>query len=262
MNCKDCDKSFCSLECHSLEHNKVAVENREDGNVIKIETKPIERVVKITSVINHRLVFVRPADSRDETEFVRLSCDIMKYAKQTDTLQSMPPVGTYVLANFGYYQRALVLKHVNKTKVAVAFIDFGNVETVDFHHLKMMPEQLKDVKRFATKVALSKINDPLMNDKTLKVLYDYLIRDAELEIKIAPKTDCTEVTTATLRADQWINELIDAANKADIVLPKLSGSQVNIDRNSCRSFDARILIDCITFRLVKLIKNTSTASKC
>lgn len=214
MTCKVCDKSTCSLECHATRKNEIAVGKDDKANdELALVARQIGKHVKLTAVINHRLVFVRPAGAQDEVEFARLQCDTAKYAKNAETMRVSPAVGAFVLAQFGgYYQRGLVLKQVADTKVAVAFIDFGNVDTIDIHELKAMPDQLKQIKRFATKIALSGIDDDLMNDKALTILYDYLIHDVELQIEIAPKNVPTEVITAKLRADQWLNELINSLN--------------------------------------------------
>lgn len=209
-----------------------------------MNARKIEKHVKLTAVINHRLVFVRPADDHDEVEFARLLCDTAKYAKNADHLACLPAVGSYVLAKFGYYQRAFVLKRINDTQVLVAFIDFGNVETVDFRELKAMPNELKQIKRFATKIALSKVEQDLMNNNALETLYDYLARDAELEIEIAPKGEPNEVTTAKLRADQWINELVNACNIDGIKLLKKTPSIEN--RVKYRA-NIRMLIESINF---------------
>lgn len=185
-----------------------------------IQARKIEKYVKLTAVINHRLVFVRPAGGNNEVDFARLMCDVVKSARNAETLTAMPKVGSFVLAKFGFYQRALVLKIVSVTQAVVSFIDFGNVEVLDFHEMKAMPSILKTIERFATKIRLSKIEHDLMNTNALKVLYDYLIRDTEMMIEIALEKDSNGETMASLRADKWINEQVHSSNINGITVPK------------------------------------------
>ncbi|XP_055323868.1 protein vreteno [Sitodiplosis mosellana] len=233
--CKNCNEPQCSLECHAAKQkqlNEAKPSNKIENEKImsprafllsssssvpgRIEAEPISKLqtVKITAVINHRLVFVRPADDQQEAAFVRLMCDTVKYARDAKAFQSLPSVGSLVLAKFDYYQRALVLKHVDNTKVAVAFIDFGNVEIRDFHELKAMPDELKNRKRFATKIRLNKIDDDFMNEKALKYLYNIMAHARELTIKFDSNDT---VPMAELRAsDKWVNQMINSLNIEDI----------------------------------------------
>lgn len=184
--------------------------------VVKINGRKIDKIVKITAVINHRMVFIRPATKGDDIEFVRLFLDTDRYAKDAANLTNMPTIGQWVLAKFDYYQRALVLKKVNETHVAVAFIDFGNVEIRDFHALKFMPEKLKDFNRFATRIELNGIDHDIMSDEALKVLYHYMAQDVELTFE----RDASNEGKGHLKAsDKWINQLVNKMNTKDIVRP-------------------------------------------
>lgn len=222
--CKNCNEPQCSAGCHAAKHTKsldVAknAETKQPHVPERIKAVPIDRNVKITAILNHRLVFVRPAEDRDEKMFARLMCDTISCAKRADFLTSMPSIGSLVLAKFDYYQRALVLKRVDSTRVAIAFIDFGNVETRDYRELKFMSDNLKTKKRFATKIALSRIEDDLMNEKALEYLYNLLVFDVELSIKLGPKKT-NEVVPAELKSpDKWVNQLIHSMNIEDIKLP-------------------------------------------
>lgn len=231
--CKDCNEPQCSLECHAAKQTQLNEAKQSDKienekvtsprSLIpeRIEAEPIGKSqrVKITAVINHRLVFVRPADDEREAAFIRHIYDTVKCAKDAETLTTMPSIGTLVLAKFDDYHRALVLKRIDDTKVAVAFIDFGNVEICDFHELKVMPVELKNRKRFATKVRLNKINDDLMNEKALQYLYDLMAHGNELTIKFDLNDS---VSTAELKtSDKWVNQMVDGLNIEDIKVARI-----------------------------------------
>lgn len=220
--CSSCARPICSIECHEQANSQKEqdlVDATATGNLEYIKAQPIEQKVKITSVINNRLVFIRPADDFDNIEFARLEADTVEAAKNAPTFEMKPCVGSYVLARLGYYQRALVLKHVSETDVLLAFIDYGNVETFDYRDLKMMPDQLKKVKRFATKVALNDIDNRLMNVKTLKYLYDVLARDTELKVKFVKNNETGETTAALQASNRWVNQMINRLNTEKVEKP-------------------------------------------
>lgn len=213
--CKTCEKSQCSLECHAAECKKAKTNGEQVQNkfpISGIEAHKIKDAVKITTVLNHRLVFVRPATDSDDIAFARLNCDTVRSAMDANTLTCLPQVGSLVLAKFDYYQRAMVLKHLSSISVAVVFIDYGNVETRDFHELKIMPDKLKSVKRFASKFELSGIDHDIMDFAALKVLYRYMAHETELRIEMNESNRCVKLKTS----DKWVNELVNQRNALNI----------------------------------------------
>lgn len=227
--CKQCNEPQCSLECHAAKQKSSSETDQNSVSpkisLSRIEAEPIKNAVKITSVINHCSLFVRPVEDQQEIAFARLICDTVKCAKDAETYKCLPSIGSLVFAKFDYYQRALVLKHISASKVAVVFIDFGNVEIRDFDQLKVMPDELKQRKRFATKIRLNKIDNDLMNEKALKFLYGIMATDTELSIKI---DSSSLVAMADLKtSDKWVNQMVNSLNSEDIKVP-------NIKDMSCR----------------------------
>lgn len=219
--CKICDEPLCSSECHASRHEISKKEEDEKVSFVcnRIEAEPICQNVKITSIINHRLLFVRPAEYIREIAFIQLMNDIVKCAKDAESLKD-PTVGSLVLAKFDYYQRAMILKHIDEKTVAVAFIDFGNIEVCKVSELKILPEQLKKRKRFATKIRLSKINEDLMNEKALCYLYNIMVHDTELVIKTENTKDGVPMSELKT-SDKWVNQMINTLNIDDIILPTI-----------------------------------------
>lgn len=232
MMCKECNEPQCSLECHAAKHKKTS---ETDQNLVspkismsRIEAEPIKNAVKITYVINHCTLFVRPVDNQQEIAFARLICDTVIYAKDAETYKCLPSIGSLVLAKFDYYQRTLVLKHIDTSKVAVVFIDFGNVEIRDFSQLKIMPDELKKRKRFATKIKLNKIDNDLMNEKALKYLYGIMATDTELSIKI---DSSNLVPMADLKtSDKWVNQMVNSLNSEDIKVPNIKDMSYRVSK--------------------------------
>lgn len=230
--CKECNEPQCSLECHAAKHKHSSETDQNLASpkisMSRIEAEPIKNAVKITYVINHCTLFVRPVDNQQEIAFARLICDTVKCAKDAATYKCLPSIGSLVLAKFDYYQRALVLKHIDTSKVAVVFIDFGNVEIRDFCQLKVMPDELKKHKRFATKIRLNKIDNDLMNEKALKFLYGIMATDTELSIKI---DSSNLVPMADLKtSDKWVNQMINSLNSEDIKVPNIKDMSYRVGK--------------------------------
>lgn len=219
--CKNCDEPHCSLECHAAKYKKsndVVSKSKTITAPPQIKAFPINRTVKITAVINHRLVFVRPAEDQDEKRFARLMCDTVNCASTAEFLTKVPNIGSLVLAKFDHYQRALVLKVIDDTRVVVAFIDFGNIEIRNYRELKIMSEDLTKVRRFATKIRLSKVENDLLNKKALEYLHSLMILDVELSIKVDPEK-IDGVLTAELKSpEKWVNQLINSINIDNIII--------------------------------------------
>lgn len=219
--CKQCELTFCSLDCHEAKCKKTKeIDEKMSSVTLKspkifnlgnpLVSEPLGKTVKITYVVNHRMLFVRPADDKQEVAFVKLLNDTVKCAIDAKTYTSLPSVSSLVLAKFDYYQRALVLKHLNDTEVAVAFIDFGNIEIRKFSELKIMPTDLQNRKRFATKIQLKNINEDLMNVKSLEYLYHVMMYDIELKItkEIVDGKELCELKSS----EHWINQMVNDMN--------------------------------------------------
>lgn len=209
-NCKNCEKLQCSLQCHATACK--SPDKKHDPVQSGGKVQQIKNMVKITAVINHRLVFLRPGTDSDDIEFARINCDTVRCATDADTLTFLPQIGSLVLAKFDFYQRALVLKHVSNTTVAVVFIDYGNVETREFHELKALPEKLKTIKRFASKFALNNIEHDIINFAAVKVLYRYMAKETELRFELNVDNHSINLKAS----DKWVNELVNQMNIQNI----------------------------------------------
>lgn len=193
--CKNCERPYCSFECSNADREHVCAKNHnnnigsngfDNGKSTDRQMQPtkLNKIVRITCVINHRMVFVRPASVKDNEKFAKHINDVVIWSKRMPTLTNMPDIGSFVLAPFaGYYRRAIVLKCVPDTKVLVAFIDFGNIGMTDFNVLKAMPSELKRIEHFARKIALKDINYGLMNNESINYLYKLMAFDEDLTIE-------------------------------------------------------------------------------
>lgn len=234
--CGDCNARYCSLQCNETHAEHLAkccgnigdatdpAEDRQrtESGQQAIEARSTGKLVKITCVLGHRLVFVRPAAAEVDAEFVLLANDLAKYAKTGDHLKTMPAIGTVCLAELGgCYQRALVMKRTSRLDVVVAFIDYGNVERRLFTALKHIPEHLRRPKRFATKIALNQITEDLMNVAALEYLYNLMAYETELTIDTIGGIGPTNAAVASLFASHdWVNAKVNELNRRGISLKR------------------------------------------
>lgn len=218
--CRNCDAPFCSMLCEANDeiHKETCANGnvcelkdtvelnqmQDDDNSIELPTEWIEKSntrVKLTSFVDLKTVYVRPTNPDDDTKFIKLMNDVAKAAKTSGVLQT-PKNGLLVLALFeAVYHRALILKLLNENKAIVAFIDFGNVDTVDVTHMKIMPAELKKRPRSITKFILKNVPDALCNDNAVYILFDLLNKSAEMTVRfdepyVPGVTECDLVTAA------------------------------------------------------------------
>lgn len=207
--------------------DRLLAENEQQA----IRARPTGKTVKISCVLSHRLVFVRPATTDAEDAFVQLMNDIAKCAKADDHLRKMPAIGTLCLADFGgFYQRALVLKRISRLEVIVAFIDYGNVKRRLFTALKQIPDHLKQPECFATKITLKQIDEDVMNVAALNYLYNLMAYETELTMERIDDIGSTNAIVASLFASHdWVNAKVDKLNKQNISSKHSNSTGIKIE---------------------------------
>lgn len=212
-------RPYCSFECLDLDKKTTvqAIDDPVDAEIFEILPIELTRIVKITFVVNQRMLFVRPSDAYADAAFVKCINDTVKYAKKAENLKLMPKIGELVLAPCdNYYQRAIVLKKIPKDdQVAVAFIDFGNIEVIESATLKKISPELKQIKRFATKIILKDVNQDYLCDKALQYLYNLMVFDIELTIESSKIEN--DILIADLRDKDYVSRTLNALNSKEII---------------------------------------------
>lgn len=143
--------------------------------------------VKITFADNCRTIFVRPAEGKDNTDYLSTIKSCRKKADEARSLDAVPTVGLILLAPYeGEFFRAQVTKILPERRIAqVEFIDFGNIERVPFDELKPLDRSMQFRKRIPYEITLAGIDDNAMYTesgvKYLKDLSDKLVSLLKLE---------------------------------------------------------------------------------
>lgn len=218
QHCRNCYAPFCSLGCEANEmiHKEICANGKmvdlkdvidinqaqEVENVVELPTKLIQKSntrVRLVCFVDFKTVYVRASD--DDIESVKLMNDVAQASKASDTLM-VPKSGSLVLAPFEtIYHRALILKLLDQDEAIVAFIDYGNVDTVKIADMKAMPVELKKRPRMVTKMILKNVPDAMCNDDALNILFELLNKSAEMTIRfdepyVPGATECELATDA------------------------------------------------------------------
>lgn len=245
MYCRNCNAPFCSKMCETNDemHQETCAKGKmfeiigsvdmevtqDDEAVVELSTTWIQKSnkrVKLTSFVDFKTVFVRSSNSDDEMEFIKLMNDVANAAKTSGKLIT-PKTGLLVLAPFEMiYHRSLILKLLNQEEAIVAFVDFGNVDTVNINQMKTMPAELKKRSRMVTKFTLKHVPDAMCNDYAMNILYELLNKSVELTIRF-DEPYVPGVTECELATDAFdsVNRVIINANVPNVNSDEMDHNQ-------------------------------------
>lgn len=219
QHCRKCYAPFCSIVCEAIDaiHKEICtngkivdlndaidinIQAQEVDSVVELSTKLIQKSnsrVRLVSFVDFKTVYVRASD--DDIEFVKLMNDVAEASKTSGKLM-VPKSGLLVLAPFETaYHRALIIKLLDQDEAIVAFIDYGNVDTVKIADMKTMPVELKKRPRMVTKMILKSVPDAMCNDDALNILFELLNKSTEMTIRfdepyVPGLTECELATDA------------------------------------------------------------------
>lgn len=144
------------------------------GISVKVSAPPQRNTkVIITYIHNHRCIFIRSVEPKEELNYQKIQTDCAEYEKIAMPLTALPSKGHIVLAKFhldGIYYRALVIKAVNENSIKVVFIDFGNIEKTKLSELKHLREDLQQRRVYNFRVLLDGVDENLNDQNVMKLL--------------------------------------------------------------------------------------------
>ncbi|OAD62691.1 Tudor domain-containing protein 1 [Eufriesea mexicana] len=158
---------------HTNEQNKI-IEISQQKNKIHATVKPWNPMpeqkglelaslktgseVYITSYQNHTRLFVRSSDTAEVEYYNYILQNVAKCAQTSSFLKEPPVIGEMVIAQYTdkNYYRAIVTQ-VQDDKITVSYIDFGNIEVTDIKKLKILSDNLKQLRCCITKVILKDV---------------------------------------------------------------------------------------------------------
>lgn len=205
-HCQACKAPYCSVQCiqEDLNHSERCGENLQkiceirstsnsnEPKPIPTQPEPIAHrcAVLITSVIDHRTVFVRPMGPKENEYYIQLINSVALESRIAGSLLETPSAGDWVLAPWQQiYGRAIVLKVNSTDDILCGLIDFGNVVSCRLSELKEISDDLKRGRWLTKKVELINVPPCCINAKELELLTQlmlknekvYLFHDADID---------------------------------------------------------------------------------
>ncbi|XP_043600147.1 uncharacterized protein LOC122575380 [Bombus pyrosoma] len=141
-----------------------------------------ESEVCLTSYRSHIHLFVRPLDTAGLEHYNHVMQNVAKCAQTSPFLKELPVVGQMVIAQFAdeNYYRAIVTK-VLGGKITVSYVDLGNTKVTDIKKLKILSDNLKQLRSCATKVVLKDVPKDVPMTKEVN---DYLAHLVGTEVPL------------------------------------------------------------------------------
>lgn len=115
--------------------------------------------VCLTAFRSYTILFVRSLSTPDLEHYNHIMQSVAKCAQTSPSLKELPVVGQMVIAQYtdDNYYRAIVTK-VQDDKVAISYIDFGNIEITNIKKLKTLSDDLKQLRSCTTKIVLKDVS--------------------------------------------------------------------------------------------------------
>ncbi|XP_031847510.1 vreteno isoform X2 [Nomia melanderi] len=128
--------------------------------------------VRLTAYQNHISMYARSLDVEEVEYYNNVMQTVAKCAQTAPSLNEPPVVGQMVMSRYidDNYYRAIVTK-VEDSKIRISYIDFGNTEVTNIKNLKILDDQLKQLRSCTSKIVLK---DVLQDTPMTKEICDYL----------------------------------------------------------------------------------------
>lgn len=140
--------------------------------------------VAITAVISSDIVYIRSISGNESAAYCKLLQDVSENAIAAENLTELPKVGDLVLGDYqGTYNRAIVIKALNKQDIHIAYLDFGNTDIKRLGQLKTLNPELQRIPRYTFRVTLKDVIKCAMPEDGLLYLNELCDSIADLEIR-------------------------------------------------------------------------------
>lgn len=162
---------------------------------LRAKSIPSHTNVHITSIVNHKTVFVRPTFPSADEYLCELFDDIDHNGhRDFRSLKELPKCGGIYLADFEMeFYRVYVLAAASRNhKIDVFFIDFGNTDSVWLNQLSELDDDLKRRPILLNKISLASVSEITFSDNPLRFMNQLYADEVELTMIIDAEsaTEC------------------------------------------------------------------------
>lgn len=152
---------------------------------LRAKSIPSHTNVHITSIVNHKTVFVRPSSAAAEKYLCKLFDDIDQAGEcNFRSLNGLPKCGGIYLVNFEeeFYRVYVLAASSRNHKIDVFFVDFGKIDCVWLSQLSELNDDLRRRPIFLNKISLANVPEIAFNDNPMRFLNQ--IYDDEVELTL------------------------------------------------------------------------------
>uniref|UniRef100_A0A1A9V3A2 Tudor domain-containing protein 1 n=1 Tax=Glossina austeni TaxID=7395 RepID=A0A1A9V3A2_GLOAU len=170
-----------------------SVENQEKSDYTAL-IKQVPRsgsIVTITAIMKSNVVFIRSKDYDDNENFCKTVTGLQKLGETLKTAIGKPRCGQVFISKFrDQFCRVMILNDTENEDVDVAYIDYGNVDTLNLKDLYEAPDEYTRIPRYALPIILKDVPDCYMTEEIGELMYSYLNKNVYL--KYEPEDLITE----------------------------------------------------------------------
>lgn len=177
------DTATCSVDEWMKREELLFLTPRE----LRAKSIPTNTNVQITSIVNHKTVFVRPTFPSADEYMCELFDDIEHYGhRDFRSLKKLPKCGGIYLADFEMeFYRVYVLAAASRNyKIDVFFIDFGNTDSVWLNQLSELSDDLKRRPILLNKIYLASVSEIAFSDNPMRFMNQLCEDEVELTMII------------------------------------------------------------------------------
>lgn len=205
---------------------------------LRVKSIPNHSNVHITSIENHKTVFVRPSFASADEHLCQLFDDIDHEGEcNFHPLSDLPKCGGIYLADFEEeFYRVFVLAATSRNhKIDVFFVDFGNTECVWLNQLSELSDELKQRAILLNKIHLANVPEITFSDNPMRFLNHLYEEEVELTLIFDEKA-VQEGRKGKCRMGPKICHLkfVDEELTVNHKLVRLNSKVCNMDLERCK----------------------------
>ncbi|XP_069674346.1 tudor domain-containing protein 1-like isoform X2 [Periplaneta americana] len=155
----------------------------QDEGLKMIELKNND-MVSLSVVFDQKSLFVRSASKESKDMLNQTVQDVGMHCMKAPSLDRMPNKNELLACRFsldGNYYRVKVLG-IEKDRILVTYIDFGNNDCVTQDKLKALPENLKKIPCMAVKICLKDVLDKPLTKDASTLLSKFIAGEVEMKL--------------------------------------------------------------------------------
>lgn len=207
---------------------------------LRAQSIPNYTNVCITSIVNHKTVFVRPSFASANEFMCQLFDDIDHEGKLNfRPLNELPKCGGIYLVNFeDEFYRVYVLAATSRNhKIDIFFVDFGNIDGVWLSQLSELSDELTQRSILLNRICLAHVPEITFNDNPLRFLNQLCDDEVEMTLIIDQKATRGSDKRESYRMMpkfchlQFANEVLTVNRK----LIRLNSNAFSVDVDKCNT---------------------------